>query len=160
MFIKDNKELLTTAIRASIAHRIKGMQIQVKRKRLQKAQQNQRTLDESHGSSSNVSSKHTTPPKDLTKKQNSGQISGGRRSSKSDTFPPKVKISNSAFAQPKNTTSPGDVVEVQEVHDDSVADEDCQDLYDQFGQKVKNQFENSSSTSPLLLLLTVYRHEE
>ena len=82
MFVKDNKELLTTAIRASIAHRIKGMQIQVKRKKLQKAQQNQKTLDESHGSSSNVSSKHTTPPKDLTKKKNSGQNSGERRSSK------------------------------------------------------------------------------
>jgi hypothetical protein len=76
MFIKDNKELLTNAIKASIAHRIKGMQIQVKRKKLKKAQQNQKTLDESHGSSSNVSSKHTTPPKDSTKKKNSGQNSG------------------------------------------------------------------------------------
>ena len=142
MFVKDNKELLTTAIRASIAHRIKGMQIQVKRKKLQKAQQNQRTLDASHGSSSNVSSKHTTPPKDSTKKKNSGQNSnknsGERRSSKSDTIPTRVKISNSSFAQPKNTASPGDVVEVQ---DDSVADDDCQELFGHFGQSVKNQFD-------------------
>jgi hypothetical protein len=37
--------------------------------------------------------------------------------------------------------SPGDTVEVQEVQDDSVADDDCQELFGQFGQNVKNQFD-------------------
>ena len=56
---------------------------------------------------------------------------------------PVVKISASLFSQPKTPPKvfqdEGDVVEVEDEHDDVVGDEDYHILYDQLSQQLKTQ---------------------